>query len=106
MEFRTRVIDLLKTIPESHQAIQEISEATDAVLNDWIKFIDHSPDSLEDWCLALLEFKKWEVAEKRPLTLAHKIEYLSCCREGGLNSGTLVSLTDLFLDYLKEYGVE
>ena len=102
---RQKILDTLKELPESSSASLEVQTAEDSALLRWVQIIDESPDSLKDWCKALLEFKKWE-KQNRALTLSHKIEYLSCCREGGLNAGSLVSLTDLLIDYLKEHGVE
>ncbi len=104
-DLRQKILDSLKELPESGKAFAEVQSADESVLLRWVQIIDDSPDSLKDWCKAILEFKKWE-EQNRALTLSHKIEYLSCCREGGLNAGTLVSLTDLLLDYLKEHGVE
>ena len=104
-DLRQKILESLKELPESGNAFAEVQSADESVLLRWVQIIDESPDSLKDWCKALLEFKKWE-EKNRGLTLSHKIEYLSCCREGGLNAGTLVSLTDLLLDYLNEHGVE
>lgn len=105
MEFKSKIIETLYSLNAPASALAEVSAASDEVLKTWIRFIDESPDSLKDWCSAYLEFKKWESKENRPLSLAHKIEYLSCCREGG-GSSTLISLSDLFLSYVEEYGVE
>ena len=106
MEFKTKLLNTLTSLQANEELLKEIQAADEATLQQWIQFIDDSPDSLMDWCKALLEFKKWEVAQNRSLTLAHKIEYLSCCREGGANAGTLVSLSDLLADYLRDHGVE
>ena len=106
MEIRKKILDQLSALQADPALVLDVKNADDSVITNWVKIIDASTDSLNDWCKALIEFRRWELSENRLLTLAHKIEYLSCCREGGANAGTLVSLSDLLIEYLKNHGVE
>ena len=67
--------------------------------------VDESQYSLDEWCEALVEFSAWEIREGRSLEFADKMEYLSCCAQGSVQSGKLVSLVTLLETYLREHGV-
>ena len=66
--------------------------------------VDESQYGLDEWCEALAEFAQWE-AQNRPLAFLDKMEYLSCCAQGSVQSGKLIPLSALLEDYLRVHGV-
>jgi hypothetical protein len=84
----------------------EVAVLKEDELNHWAKLMDESEHSLDEWLSAIIAFNLWLEREKRQINLFNRIEYLSCCAEGGIQTGGLLSLTDLFHDYVRLYGVE
>jgi len=100
---------LLDTFP-AHSAAEklraEIANLTDDDLGYFGKQIDETEHSLEEWLNAVIAFNLWLEREKRALSFFDRVDYLHCCAEGGQQSGGLLTLTELFHDYVKTYGVE
>jgi hypothetical protein len=84
----------------------EVAQLKEDELKHWAKLMDASEHSLEEWISAIIAFNLWLDREKRQIDLFNRIEYLSCCAEGGIQTGGMLTLTDLFHDYVKLYGVE
>ena len=84
----------------------EVAALKEDELKHWAKLMDESEHSLDEWLNAIVAFNLWLEREKRQIDLFHRIEYLSCCAEGGIQTGGMLTLTDLFHDYVKLYGVE
>jgi hypothetical protein len=84
----------------------ELASLASDELAHFAKLMDASEHSLEEWLSAMIAFNLWLEREKRSLDFLAKSEYLNCCAEGGQQTGGMLSLTDLFHDYVKIYGVE
>jgi len=106
---RSQITELLENFP-AHSAAEKLRSEI-AALNDEDlvylgKQIDESEHSLEEWLNAVIAFNLWLEREKRELSFFDRVDYLHCCAEGGQQSGGLLTLTELFHDYVKAYGVE
>ena len=109
MMIREKVLQALDRFP-SHGAAEklkaEVAALSDEELRHFAKRIDESEHSLEEWLNAIVAFNLWLAREKRELELNARIDYLHCCAEGGQQSGGMLTLTELFHDYVKLYGVD
>ncbi len=83
----------------------ELMNLPDPELLNWAKSIDESDYSLEEWVTALIEFHLWEEKNK-PLSITTKLDYLICCTEGSVQTGKLLPLSELLIQYLNAHGVE
>ncbi len=86
--------------------IQEIMMMSDAELSIWIESIDESSYALSEWLQSLLFFQGWLKDHQKGKNFAGQIEYISCCIQGGSNSGRLLTLPDMLKGYLETFGVQ
>lgn len=110
MNSRDRILQELASLA-LHQNFKpdflvQMKSLTDADFVFLAESIDDSDYSLTEWCLALHEFWMWLNQHARTLPPRGQIEYLNCCVQGAVQGGgKLLSLKDLFLDYVGVYGV-
>lgn len=109
MTIKDKITAALAQFPE-HAATErlklEVAALSEDDIKHFAKLMDASEHSLDEWLSAVIAFNLFLDREKRQLDFFAKTEYLSCCAEGGQQTGGMLSLTDLFHDYVKLYGVE
>lgn len=88
------------------QFILSMKSLSDEDFSFLAESVDDSDYSVQEWLIALDEFWKWKTAYQRDFSTRFQIEYLNCCAQGSIQGGgKLLSLADLFHDYVKIYGV-
>lgn len=98
----------ISSIPYSDRSylFQEVNLLSDSEISSWIRVMDESSYGLADWIEALIYFQSWLQEQRQGKNFTHQIEYLSCCTEGNLNSGRLLTLKDLLKTYLDTFGIQ
>lgn len=107
---REKLLQELHALGQLRSLEPEFSESLKALSDNDFQFlaesIDDSDYSVQEWLIALHEFWKWQVANSKELGTRFHIEYLNCCVQGSVQGGgKLLSLADLFHDYVRIYGV-
>jgi hypothetical protein len=78
---------------------------SDADLTQFLRIIDESSYSLDEWREAWAIFETWCQNQKRGLTTQQKFEYISCCAESA-RAGVALPLAFLLSEFLRTNGVE
>ena len=92
--------------PDRNYLFQEIDLLSDESLLIWIQSIDESSFPLTEWLESLVYFQKWLQETKKGKNFPDQIEYISCCIQGSVNTGRLLTLPDLLKSYLENFGVQ
>ena len=107
---RDKLLQELHSLAQLRTLEPEFSESLKGLSDGDFQFlaesIDDSDYTVQEWLIALHEFWKWQLSADKAFGTRFHIEYLNCCVQGSVQGGgKLLSLADLFHDYVRIYGV-
>ncbi|MBU6154243.1 MAG: hypothetical protein KGP28_08060 [Bdellovibrionales bacterium] len=92
---------------ENEQILRcEFSSESPGWCQGFIRAVDQSPHSLQDWLKAHDAFLRWAKKNCRDIPLHRRQEYLCCALEGMKDPAGNFSLESTLLYFLEQNGVE
>jgi hypothetical protein len=102
----TKILNALRGIPFEAGLRAEFEGLSPGTIADFIREVDHSPHSLEDWIKAHDSFLTWLASRGRSVPWAKRQEYLLCCIEGMMDPAGNIPLEAKLHHYLEKNGLD